>query len=734
MLCDFLIIFLFDFVNSSHEITFAKKRITNMRKLIIYLVFAFTSAAGYYLHAQDLWQQLSGPYGGNINKIVSAPNGTLYAITNSAVFKSTNEGILWMQVTPSSINGLVTGAVAPNGYVYTATGSISSKIYRSTNEGLTWQEQLPDGGYDFNAMTVTPSGNIVAGTFYMFSFHGNFVQAGDIYYSTNNGNTFLQASFPNIAVISMKANVNGDIYVTTLNGLFKSVNGGASFNVVRSDTCEAVFTNPSGHVFFSTHQQVFRSTNHGASWEAVANRIPMASNQLGTLFTSEGSKIYNSTDNGENWNEIANISPASLFNINSILSVGNNKLFAGSGFGIHKSDNSGVNWTEANQGLRISNILTVTTAGNNIFTGSEKYISRSTDNGNSWSNLSNGLPVGQGTDKIVISPNGSVFTFGFGLYRSTNNGDSWVILNTSLPPGVTNGFIDINSSSEVYVSGTGKIFRSVNNGNNFTDISSGLPNDLANITGLTVNKQNNNIFISMTWGGFNTQHGVFKSTNNGASWTQLSSQFIKANFKFNSLNHIYSNTVTNLYRSTDGGMSFNIVSTTPDYVLEFEIDSQNQIFIHAVENEVYSVLKSTNNGQTWLNFTQGLGQLLINKFAFDNNSRLIAATQSGLFRTVNITGITVQNNHQPTGYILEQNYPNPFNPETNIIFSIPRNEYIELSVYNSLGEVVDILVNGNLNAGTYEYTWNASGFASGIYFYKLKTENFSTVKKMILIK
>ncbi|MBE0572437.1 MAG: T9SS type A sorting domain-containing protein [Ignavibacteriaceae bacterium] len=88
----------------------------------------------------------------------------------------------------------------------------------------------------------------------------------------------------------------------------------------------------------------------------------------------------------------------------------------------------------------------------------------------------------------------------------------------------------------------------------------------------------------------------------------------------------------------------------------------------------------------------------------------------------------------PTTYNLEQNYPNPFNPSTTIKFSLPEATNITLKIYNTLGEKVAELVNTNLEAGYYNYQWDAGNIASGIYIYELRTEKFIALKKMILIK
>ncbi|MDH3268569.1 MAG: T9SS type A sorting domain-containing protein, partial [Ignavibacteria bacterium] len=88
----------------------------------------------------------------------------------------------------------------------------------------------------------------------------------------------------------------------------------------------------------------------------------------------------------------------------------------------------------------------------------------------------------------------------------------------------------------------------------------------------------------------------------------------------------------------------------------------------------------------------------------------------------------------PTTYNLEQNYPNPFNPSTTIKFSLPEASNVTLRIYNTLGQKVNEIINTNLEAGWYNYRWDASNVATGIYIYELRTDKFISVKKMLMIK
>lgn len=88
----------------------------------------------------------------------------------------------------------------------------------------------------------------------------------------------------------------------------------------------------------------------------------------------------------------------------------------------------------------------------------------------------------------------------------------------------------------------------------------------------------------------------------------------------------------------------------------------------------------------------------------------------------------------PKNFSLEQNYPNPFNPSTRIDFSIPMETNVKISVYNLIGQKIAEVVNSKFAAGNHSVDFNASKLSSGIYLYKIEAENFTSTKKMQLIK
>lgn len=125
-------------------------------------------------------------------------------------------------------------------------------------------------------------------------------------------------------------------------------------------------------------------------------------------------------------------------------------------------------------------------------------------------------------------------------------------------------------------------------------------------------------------------------------------------------------------------------------------------------------------------------------FMFPSGKIIGSDMKTGLYiikTTFNITASQNNNNEIPKDYSLNQNFPNPFNPSTTISYSLPKNTYATLKVYDALGKQVALLADDYKNAGNYSVTYDASNLASGMYFYSLTTtDGFSQTKKMILVK
>jgi fibronectin-binding autotransporter adhesin len=181
-------------------------------------------------------------------------------------------------------------------------------------------------------------------------------------------------------------------------------------------------------------------------------------------------------------------------------------------------------------------------------------------------------------------------------------------------------------------------------------------------------------------------------------------------------------------------------------VLEWETASEQDnlgfvLYRSETENGIFEELASYQTTTT----LRGQGtKLTETKYRYEDSRntqpgktyfyKLVSVDIDGTRHEITLGGQSVWSVQLPFEYALDQNYPNPFNPVTTIQFSLEKPGKTVLEIYNILGQKVATLVDGNLNAGAYRYQWNASGMASGMYFYRLRSDNFVATKKMLLVK
>jgi hypothetical protein len=123
-------------------------------------------------------------------------------------------------------------------------------------------------------------------------------------------------------------------------------------------------------------------------------------------------------------------------------------------------------------------------------------------------------------------------------------------------------------------------------------------------------------------------------------------------------------------------------------------------------------------------------------FAF-SDSFAFAAGGGGVWRrpmSEITTSLQMSSNQVPHALNLSQNYPNPFNPSTTIRYGLPNRSYVTLTVFNTLGQSVSTLVNGEQDAGYHEVQFDGKDLSSGIYFYRLQAGEFVSTKRMLIMK
>jgi hypothetical protein len=153
-----------------------------------------------------------------------------------------------------------------------------------------------------------------------------------------------------------------------------------------------------------------------------------------------------------------------------------------------------------------------------------------------------------------------------------------------------------------------------------------------------------------------------------------------------------------------------------------------------------TILRTTNGGSSWTRQSSGTINDLLGVSFTDANTGTAVGVGGTILRT-KTGGVTAVKEEVvsilPSDFSLMQNYPNPFNASTVISYSLPgvgTRHDVSLRVYDMVGRVVAVLVDGERPAGTHRVVWDAAGYASGVYFYRLQAGGFIESKKLILLK
>jgi len=367
-----------------------------------------------------------------------------------------------------------------------------------------------------------------------------------------------------------------------------------------------------------------------------------------------------------------------------------------------KSTNGGLNWTsyvfnnaEIPSGNRFNNIFaldesTAFISGQN-FTQTIGYSYKTTNGGQNWFQIFsitngyiNAIWMRNSNEGILTDdPINNYWT----IRKTTNGGINWFVATTY--PALTG---ELGVTCSIYSSGdyiwigtgSGRIFHSSNFGaswniqnlNNNHEI--GAINFINYLTGICVG----NTILSYT-------------VNSGVNWVNMNYPNTGTSVGVaGGLNDfIIGNIGRKIYRTTNLGNNWTI---------EFQLDSGLSR---------YHMIKSRTGGVVWDARSNGkVGKRII---------------------PINIHNISSE---IPSKYSLSQNYPNPFNPVTKIRFDLPRAGFVKLTVFDALGREVETLVYEHQSPGTYEASFNASQYASGVYFYRLTADGFTETKRMILLK
>lgn len=441
-------------------------------------------------------------------------------------------------------------------------------------------------------------------------------------------------------------------------------------------------------IFVFSGDNIYRSVNEGLTWtETNGNGLPFTSSASLAVsgnylfaaiagFSNVDAGVFVSTDNGNNWAAANNGLPVTAAMIKNIIVQGNN-VFAGSTYnqGVFVSSDNGQNWTAVNTGLTNKYIYTFFVDGNNLYAGTGNGLFVTSNGGQSWTSVSNGLAanyriysmVKNNTGFFVLAYNNSSATYQ--IYYSNDNAATWTQLNSSFATYFTALATD---GTNVYVSCDGDgVYKTSGNGQNWTAQNSGLVEPHATLVSSLL--YNNGKLYAGT-----NQKGVFTSSDSAATWQHanngLSSTPVTSlafigdsliagtsgsigvyfynqsnqnwsspipldDFYANVIksmgvhgNSIFAGDVNGLFVSHDRGQTWNKDINVGNTITTVTVVNDT-IYLGCDNTTNAGVLRSVNNGGTWVPVSNGMTTNRVSCLAMDNNAMYAGTSGYGVFKS-----------------------------------------------------------------------------------------------------
>lgn len=351
------------------------------------------------------------------------------------------------------------------------------------------------------------------------------------------------------------------------------------------------------------------------------------------------------------------------------------------------------------------------------------------------------------------------------LIKTTNGGENWLVINVGTSQFLTSlYFVDQNTG---WIGAQDEFIRKTTNGGTTwysapVNIQSGWwAAEFSFINSLTGYVTSNTRVNKTTDGGlswntvssasagfgpvqfFDEQTGYVmgagflgKTINGGVNWISLlnSSNVDEALFFLNAQTGWVLQPGT-VRKTIDGCDTWSFVNIPIQHPYAIKFFNENLGWCVGDNNGTGVICRTLNGGANWV-----VQKTEINNAYYDisfinqntgwvSGNSIISSTQNG-----NVTSVSQISSTVPDKFSLKQNYPNPFNPATKINFEMKNSSFASLKVFDMTGKEIQQLVNENLTAGSYEVTFNSGNLNSGVYFYILKTNEFSETKKMMLVK
>ena len=562
-----------------------------MKKIILLYIFVLCN---FHLVANQLWQQLNGPYGGSIKTMIYF-NGSYYA---SCEFNQ-NFGGVW-KLLPNN-NWINISSGLPKPYVSsfaqidsTLFAASDTSVMKTTNGGLTW---------------IEASGNLPNNTWVRkLTFHNNILFASiyygtgmeEIFFSTNKGTTWTATGFSMMSSFNQFFSNGNNLWLATNYGVYLSTNNGLiwtskSNNIPFSAYVYSIVAK-GDTLYCGTSNGVYYSLNGADLWMQAANGLP-ASNTVVNAFTikdnycyaaTQMNGVYSTVAGANNWT-VSGTGLPQYTNVNTIAFAGNS-LAIGTFEGFYLNNSVGGVWTLNNNGLNAAYVRAVYAEGNKIIAGigTNNGLFISDNGGSSWVQCSgvNSIYV----RRIIKAANNHYAATSNGIYVSQDGGYNWTISNS----GINGSLYSLAYNGTKFFAGTSSGLFQSNTGSNWTQITSIPSQSVVDIAIL-----GNNIYLIS--GGLK----VYVSNNSGSTWQNqsnglpVSNPFLQSVVLSDSIAVVSS--MYGAYRKTISDTSWVNPNPYQTYIDLLVVNGR-----HLFATSGSNVFISNDFGKLWYSFDEGI--------------------------------------------------------------------------------------------------------------------------------